>query len=141
MRIVLLVCGLAALPSALRAAEDEPKKVRVFVKSWLLPGSLASDLRSGKKITKVEIKEGEATKVELAEVTKGQGAMPKTGAYHLQKILVFKGKKYKTHDVYLSAPLAKGTRLKSFTFKGTFTGKIGKGGQKYTIFEATPVKP
>jgi hypothetical protein len=141
MRLVLIACGLAALPCVSRAAEGEPKKVQMFVKSWLLPGTIASELKSGKKITKVEVKEGEPAKAQLAEVLKGKDTMPKSGTYYLQKILVHRGTKYQTYEVYLSAPLAKGTRLKSFTYKGTFTGKIGKDSHKYTLFEATAVKP
>jgi hypothetical protein len=38
---------------------------------------LATDLKSGKKVTAVEVKDSEATKVNLSEVAKGKDEMPK----------------------------------------------------------------
>src|SRR5438132_13269885 len=105
------------------ADDQEPKKVQILVQSWVLPGTLASDLKSGKKLTAVEIKDGEATKVSLSEVAKGKDEMPKEGTYHQQKIIVHKGNKYATHDAYLSASLPKGTKPKEFTYQGTLNGK------------------
>jgi hypothetical protein len=133
---VLIVAQVQAL-----ADDKEPKKVQVLVQSLLPPGTLASDLKSGKKVTEVEIKDGEATKITLSDVTKGKDEMPKEGTYHQQKIIVHKGTKYATHDAYLSIPLPKGTKLKDFTYQGTFTGKIGGETHKFTFFEATPLKP
>jgi hypothetical protein len=143
MRRAFLFAGAVLLVAQVQALADdqEPKKVQILVQSWLLPGTLASDLKSGKKVTAVEVKDGEATKVSLSEVAKGKDEMPKEGTYHQQKIIVHKGNKYATHDAYLSAPLPKGTKLKEFTYQGTFTGKIGDETHKFTFFEVTPVKP
>src|SRR5262249_26060753 len=127
MRKFFLVTWVALIATqVLAGAEDkEPKKVQVLVKSWLLPCTMASDLKAEKKVTGVEIKDGEATKVELSEVIKGKDEMPKTGTYHQQRITVFKGSKYATHEAYLSISLPKGTKLKDFTYRGAFTGKVG----------------
>jgi hypothetical protein len=133
--------ALIAAQALARAEDKGPKKVQVIVKSWLLPGTLASDLKAKKKVTGVEIKDGEATKVELSEVIKGKDKRPKVGPYHQQKITVFKGRKFATHEAYLSTPLPKGTKLKDFSYQGTFTGKVGGEAHKFTFFEATPVKP
>src|SRR5438445_4303077 len=134
--VVLFVVHLPA-----GADDKEPKKVQVLVQSWLLPGTLATDLKSAKKITAVEVKDEEATKISLSDVAKGKDEMPKEGTYHQQKIIVHKGNKYATYDAYFSAPLTKGTRLKDFRYLGTFTGKIGDETHKFTFFDAMPVKP
>jgi hypothetical protein len=143
MRRGLLLSGVflcvAVMPMVGRG--DEPKKVQVLVKSWLLPGTLASELKAGKPITAVEVEGAEATKVELSEVVKGKDERPMKGTYHQQKITVFKGNKYANHDAYFSTALPKGTKLKDFTYKGTFTGKVAGETHKFTYFEATPVRP
>jgi len=144
-RALLLACVLVVAAMADGRGVDtdktKEKKVQVIVQSWLLPGTLASDLKSGKKITDVVITE-ESTKVNLAEITKGSGDRPKVGDYHRQKMTVYKGKSYKAHDVYLSAALPKRAKLKDFSFKGTFTGKFGESkAHKYSYFEATVVAP
>jgi hypothetical protein len=143
MRSTFLFVGAILLVTQVPALADdkEPKKVQVLVQSWLLPGTLATDLKSGKKITAVEVKDAEASKLSLSEVSKGKDEMPKEGTYHQQKIIVHKANKYATHDAYFSAPLPKGTKLKDFTYRGTFTGKIGDETHKFTFFEVTPVKP
>lgn len=143
MRSTFLFAGAILLAAQVLAWADdkEPKKVQVLVQSWLLPGTLATDLKAGKKVTAVEVKNSEATKVNLSEIAKGKDAMPKEGTYHQQKIIVHKANKYATHDAYFSAPLPKGTTLKDFTYQGTFTGKIGDETHKFTFFEVTPVKP
>ncbi len=134
-------CAALIVAQVALADDKEPKKVQVLVQSWLLPGTLASDLKSGKKVTAVEVKDAEATSVSLSEVAKGKDEMPKEGRYHQQKIIVHKGNKYATHDAYLSVPLPKGTKLKDFTYQGTFTGKIGDETHKFTFFEVSPLKP
>src|SRR5690349_9842866 len=135
MRSILLFSSVVLLVAQgpVRAEDKEPKKVQVLVQSWLLPGTLATDLKSGKKVTEVEVKDGEATKVSLSDVTKGKDEMPKEGTYHQQKITVHKGSKYATHDAYFSAPMPKGTKLKDFTYQGTFTGKIGDETHRFTF--------
>jgi hypothetical protein len=141
--LALLTCAVMVLfPWPNRADDKESKKVRVFVQSTTLSlGSLANDLKTGKKITSVEIKEGEPAKVDLSDIAKGKDEVPKTGTYHQQKIMVFKGTAYKTYDAYFSAPLRKGTKLKDFVYKGTFSGTLGGDSHKFTMFEATPVQP
>jgi len=140
-RALFLACALVftAWADGRAADKDKGKKVDVIVQSWLLPGTLASDLKSGTNITDVVITH-EANKVTLAEVVKGTGDRPKEGEYYYQKMSVYKGKAFKTHDVYLSSALSKGTRLRDFTFKGTFTGRFGTDkAHKYSYFEATAV--
>jgi hypothetical protein len=136
---VLVLVGLNASPSP--AGGPKKQKVRLIVHSWLLPGTLATSLKSGKGITDVEVQPSKGKKVNLSEVIKGSDEKPPTGEYELHRIQVTKGKTYNTHDAYLNASLPKGTKLTNFVYKGTFTGTVGGEKHKYTFFEATATTP
>jgi hypothetical protein len=145
-RAVLLVGVLALVAVAPGSAEEKgkgvPKKVQVFVKSSLVPGTgLASELKAGaKKITDIVVT-SDGSKSDLSEITKGTGERPKVGGYFVQQITVYKGKAYKAHDVYTSVGLPKNAKLKEFAHQGTFTGKFDGKNHKVEFFEATPVAP
>jgi hypothetical protein len=143
--VVLAVIVLTQVPTWLAAGGEKKKKVRVLVPSWpvpvSVPGTLASDLKSGKRITDVEVKPSKGTKSNLSEVIKGKDDKPPTGDYEPLRIQVTKGKSYNTHDCYVSAVLPPGTKLTSFVYKGTFTGTMAGKKHQYTYFEATATTP
>jgi hypothetical protein len=144
-RALFLACALelAACTGGLGADKDttKGKKVDVIVQSWALPGTLGNDLKSGTSVTGVVISH-EGEKAALSEVVKGSGDRPREGGYYHQKMTVYKGKKYAAHDVYLSAALPEDTRLKEFSFRGTFTGRFGDAkAHKYSHLEAQAVAP
>jgi hypothetical protein len=143
-KVVLSVLALAVIvswPLPSGAGGEKKQKVRLIVRSQLIPGTLASDLKSGKRITGAEIKASKAKTVNLSEVIKGKDEMPPTGDYQLHRVLVSKGKTYNTHDCYLSAALPQGTKLSEFVYKGTFTGTMSGEKHKYTYFEVTATPP
>jgi hypothetical protein len=138
---VLFAVVLAAVPGWSRSGGEKKQKVRLIVQTSILPNNLASELKSGKRITEVEVKPGKSKTVNLSEVTKGKDEMPPTGDYQLHRILVKKGKTYNTHDCFLSASLAPGTKLSGFVYKGSFTGVLSGEKHKFTYFEATAITP
>jgi len=138
---LLATAVVASAQAPNRETGEKKQKVKLIVHSWLIPLSLASDLKAGKRITDVEVKPSKGKKVNLSEVIKGKDEKPPTGDYELHRILVSKGKDYNTHDCYVSASLPQGTKLTNFVYKGTFTGTMGGEKHKYTYFEATATSP
>jgi len=144
--VILVLAQAQTIAEEKKADANKGDKVQVIVHSWLLPGTLASELKSGAsltgaKLTDVVVEEAKATDAELTDITKGEGDMPKMGMYHQQKMTVFRGEKYDVHDAYLSKQVPKGTKLKDFMLKGTFTAKIDGKAHKFAWFEATASKP
>jgi hypothetical protein len=139
--LVLATTVVATGQTPNRQTGEKKQKVKVIVHSWLVPLSLASDLKAGKRITDVEVKPSKGKKVNLSEVIKGKDDLPPTGDYELHRVMVFKGKDYNTHDFYVSASLPQGTKLTNFVYKGTFTGTMGGEKHKFTYFEATAASP
>src|SRR5262245_3863750 len=119
-RALLLSFALALIVQADgQAQEKKGKKVQVFVKASAVPGTgLASDLKKGKRITDVVLTTEPSAKMDLSDISKGTGERPKPGAYFPFKMTVYKGKDYAAHDVYLSEPLPKGTKLRDFMYQG-----------------------
>jgi hypothetical protein len=142
---VLVVGVLAQATSWTAASGEKKKKVRVLVPSWpvpvSVPGTLASDLKSGKRITEVEVRPSKGTKTNLSEVIKGKDEKPPTGDYEPLRIQVTKGKSYNTHDCFVSDALPPGTKLTNFVYKGTFTGTMAGKKHQYTYFEVTATTP
>ena len=138
--VVVAAAVLAQVPAWSQERGEKKQTVKLIVRSSLLPG-FVSDVKSGKRITDVEVKPAKAKKANLSEVIKGKDDMPPTGDYHFHKILIAKGKTYNTHEAYLSAALVPGTKLTGFVYKGTFTGVLGGEKHKYTYCEATAAAP
>jgi hypothetical protein len=146
-RAILLAGAILVLVQVPTFADKKPAdkkpadKVQVIVQSWLLPGTLASQLKSGSGITDIVIEEDKAAETELSDITKGEGDMPKMGTYHQQKMTVYQGEKYHVYNEFFSTKLPKGSKLKDFMLKGTFTAKMDGKAHKFALFEAAVVKP
>jgi hypothetical protein len=143
--IVLAAAVFTQVPAWSAAGGEKKKKVKVLVPSWpvpvSIPGTLASDLKAGKRVTDVEVKTPKGKKSNLSEVIKGKDEKPPTGDYESLRIQVTKGKSYNTHDCFVSDALPPGTKLTNFVYKGTFTGTMNGEKHQYTYFEATATTP